>query len=1103
MKKKLVKIVSLLLVATTVGMNVNLNVLASEHSSDAMEDVDFSYETKLESTPVLEEAVGGTVTTSRASDQKNDELTWSIDTKGVLTVSGKGYPGGGFPWAWYKQYITEANIELSDFSSAYRMFEDCSSLVSIDLSKMDTSSVKDMARMFYGCSSLTSLDVGNFDTSKVTDMSDMFNSCASLKNLNLTSFDTKEVKDFGYMFNACKSLENLDMSSFETPKATDMRYMFKGCEKITSLDISKLDTSNFNTSGSGSLEGMFYDCKALTNINFGSFSTTNVNNMSKMFYDCTALEYIDVSSFNTSEVYSMSNMFFGCSSLKELNLKNFNTSKVGYMFGMFAGCKTLKEIDLKCFDTTNVENMSRMFSSCSNIETIDISSFNTVNVYDMSDMFRGCESLKNIDLTSLNTSKVTNMSNMFYECKSLTELDVSTLDTSLVERMEYMFYGCKSLKSLDISTFETKNVKNFGNIFKGCKSLEKVNFSSLNTGKLEYMNGMFEDCEALKSVDLSGFDTTNVINMEGLFRRCKSIKHIDLSSWNTDNLTNMNDLFSGCTSLQSVDLSSFYAENYECEFTSTYIFYDCNKLNSIKTPRYLTENVEIPIDPEFSWHYEDGTKYNSEYLPFNDSESYHIIRDLFSDDKQSFNVFFDANGGVCQIKSIEVTEGENYGELPKATMERKCFKGWFTEKTAGKKITSSNIVSITEDITLYAQWNDAHGECEVRNAVEPTCIDEGYTGDSYCRICDTKIVIGDTISANGIHIWIDNDKKPASCTEEGYEGGQHCKNCTATQGDIKTLPKLGHDFDKEGTVTKEPTLRAEGERTHKCSRCDASEKKPIAKLVEEGKEVVGTPETKTNEDGSVTTVEKHTDETVREKTSLELTVTGDAKTKAQLVVDKDSSNKITNTEVKVETSGKPEFTPELVKAVKDMVADKTATTAKKANPDITLVTKDAAGNEYNITAKAKDLKKNAKLSVFAIDPVTGKIILTSEAKLKCDKKGGLEAPSLNGDKDYKLLSTKDANKALKDIKKTIVLNEKTGEAVASGSYIIKLKDGYNPVNVKDIDYSISSKKGSVDKATGTVTLDPKVTKGSVSVKVTVELVDGSKVKLTQKIKIKK
>ena len=75
--------------------------------------------------------------------------------------------------------------------------------------------------------------------------------------------------------------------------------------------------------------------------------------------------------------------------------------------------------------------------------------------------------------------------------------------------------------------------------------------------------------------------------------------------------------------------------------------------------------------------------------------------------------------------------------------------------------------------------------------------------------------------------------------------------------------------------------------------------------------------------------------------------------------------------------------------------------------------------------------------------------------------------------------------------------------MASGSYIIKLKDGYNPVNVKDIDYSISSKKGSVDKATGTVTLDPKVTKGSVSVKVTVELVDGSKVKLTQKIKIKK
>ena len=509
-------------------------------------------------------------------------------------------------------------------------------------------------------------------------------------------------------------------------------------------------------------------------------------------------------------------------------------------------------------------------------------------------------------------------------------------------------------------------------------------------------------------------------------------------------------------------------------------------------------------------------------------------------------VTFDANGGSCDTPSMTVIEGSRYGELPKATCTDMCFAGWFTESDGGSRITSTDTVDITEDITLYAHWNDSHGELVLRDVVAPTCVDDGYTGDIACSVCGEIITIGSvdpatdihkadviipaiaatcvkdgstegkkcsvcekvveepkTISANGIHTWVNNDSKPASCTEDGYEGGQHCKNCTATQGEVKTSPKLGHDFDKEGTVTKEPTLRAEGERTHKCSRCDASEKKPIAKLVEEGKEVVGTPETKTNEDGSVTTVEKHTDETVREKTSLELTVTGDAKTKAQLVVDKDSSNKITNTEVKVETSGKPEFTPELVKAVKDMVADKTATTAKKANPDITLVTKDAAGNEYNITAKAKDLKKNAKLSVFAIDPVTGKIILTSEAKLKCDKKGGLEAPSLNGDKDYKLLSTKDANKALKDIKKTIVLNEKTGEAVASGSYIIKLKDGYNPVNVKDIDYSISSKKGSVDKATGTVTLDPKVTKGSVSVKVTVELVDGSKVKLTQKIRIKK
>ena len=55
-------------------------------------------------------------------------------------------------------------------------------LISIDLSKFDTSSVTDMGSMFFNCSSLESLDLSNFNTSSIRYMGAMFYACSSLKN---------------------------------------------------------------------------------------------------------------------------------------------------------------------------------------------------------------------------------------------------------------------------------------------------------------------------------------------------------------------------------------------------------------------------------------------------------------------------------------------------------------------------------------------------------------------------------------------------------------------------------------------------------------------------------------------------------------------------------------------------------------------------------------------------------------------------------------------------------------------------------------------------------------------------------------------------------
>ena len=70
----------------------------------------------------------------------------------------------------------------------------------------------------------------------------------------------------------------------------------------------------------------------------------------------------------------------------------------------------------------------------------------------------------------------------------------------------------------------------------------------------------------------------------------------------------------------------------------------------------------------------------------------------------SFTVSFDANGGKVSTSSKKVTCGSAYGDLPVPTKEGSGFNGWFTSKNGGNVVTSSTVVSLSSDQTLYAQW---------------------------------------------------------------------------------------------------------------------------------------------------------------------------------------------------------------------------------------------------------------------------------------------------------------------------------------------------------------------------------------------------------------
>ena len=70
------------------------------------------------------------------------------------------------------------------------MFYQMTRIITIDLSKFDSSNVISMYKMFSQCTSLISLNLNNLDTSLVTDMRDIFSDCSSLKVLDLSEFKT-------------------------------------------------------------------------------------------------------------------------------------------------------------------------------------------------------------------------------------------------------------------------------------------------------------------------------------------------------------------------------------------------------------------------------------------------------------------------------------------------------------------------------------------------------------------------------------------------------------------------------------------------------------------------------------------------------------------------------------------------------------------------------------------------------------------------------------------------------------------------------------------------------------------------------------------------
>ena len=90
----------------------------------------------------------------------------------------------------YGKIIPSSTVEASfkgsklNITDIKGIFQSCSGLTSLDLSKWDTSKVTGMVSMFTLCTNLETLDLSGWDI-RITDMSSMFEGCANLRTIKM------------------------------------------------------------------------------------------------------------------------------------------------------------------------------------------------------------------------------------------------------------------------------------------------------------------------------------------------------------------------------------------------------------------------------------------------------------------------------------------------------------------------------------------------------------------------------------------------------------------------------------------------------------------------------------------------------------------------------------------------------------------------------------------------------------------------------------------------------------------------------------------------------------------------------------------------------
>lgn len=606
----------------------------------------------------------------------------------------------------------------------------------------------------------------------------------------------------------------------------------------------------------------FADCSSLESIDLSNSSITEIPE--NAFSNCTSLKTVKLPPTVTKIA---DDAFVNCKKLEEIQgLSNCKISEIGK--DAFAGCYNLKTFDISSATITSLPD-----TICSNMYALTSIHLPKTLTSIGTSALEGCKKLE--EITGISDCKLTSIgANAFASCSALKEVDLSKssftalptsafakdtaltsvkLPDSLTEIGEKAFVGCGAMEKIDLSNTKLTTI--------GKNAMAEMN-------DLMYINLP----DTVKNVGQSAFDISVPLDSS------------DTAFMPTIISENVNPLDVGYT---DNNISPWKRRQVIFRDNAFTVRFDGNGSDGTTANEpffgYVGTKVTIPACKYkkkgylfTGWNTKkdgSGTAYKA------GTKTADTISVLYAQWKKAkFKVTLSFPGGTYTNRSgsrwqdsysftytfTSLTDS-NYLPFGGNMSKPDCsFVGWYTDEDYTKRVEKLTINNTTDNMILYAKWSDSHTHSwdsgvvtkqptcteagtktytctscgktktteiaatghqhtEIRNKKEATCKAEGYTGDTYCTDCETKVSSGQAIPKID-HTW-DNGKvtTEATCEHTGVRT-YTCSVCGETKEE--ETPKTDHTYD-DGTVTKKPTCIETGIKTYTCTVCQKTKTEEI------------------------------------------------------------------------------------------------------------------------------------------------------------------------------------------------------------------------------------------------------------------------------------